>query len=88
MTPKPTPGASEPERGPVRVPREILDGIEAARQSGLTNMLDRTAVAEIAGALGFDDAAHWVRDHRDLYAHAIFHGFELDSDGSGRASPG
>lgn len=61
----------------VRVPREVFEGIEAVRQSGLTNMLDRPAVAEIAEAMGFEASACWVREHRDRYARAIFHGFEV-----------
>jgi hypothetical protein len=62
----------------VRVPREVFEGIEAVRQSGLTNMLDRPAVAEIAEAMGFEESARWVREHRDLYARAIFHDFEVE----------
>lgn len=61
----------------VRIPGEVFEGIEAVRQSGLTNMLDRPAVAEIAEEMGFEESARWVREHRDLYARAIFHGFEV-----------
>ncbi len=62
--------------GKVRVPRVVLDGLEAARQSGLTNMLDAPAVARIALELGFERAARWVEGHRDKYAEGIFRGFE------------
>lgn len=62
---------------PVPVPRDVFEGIEAVRQSGLTNMLDRPRVAEIAEEMGFEKSAAWVREHRDLYAQAIFHGFEV-----------
>ena len=58
------------------VPRAVHIGIEAVRFSGLTNMLDRTRVAEIADEMGFPDAAAWVRDNPDLFAKAIFHGIE------------
>jgi hypothetical protein len=61
----------------VPVPAEVLEGIEAVRLSGLTNMLDRSTVADIAEDLGFENAARWVRENRDLYARAIFHGFEV-----------
>ena len=63
------------ERGPVRVPREVLDGIEAVRRSGLTNMLDCPAVAEIAEALGYGAAADWIEANRGLYARGVFCGF-------------
>lgn len=61
----------------VPVSAEVFDGIEAVRRSGLTNMLDRPRVAEIAELMGFDQSAAWVRAHRDLYPQAIFHGFEV-----------
>jgi hypothetical protein len=64
----------------VRVPKAVLDGLEAVRQSGLTNMLDRPVVAELARDVGFDEAARWVEDHRGQYAEAIFHGFETTED--------
>lgn len=65
--------------GPVPVPPEVFEGIEAVRQLGLTNMLDRPRVAEIAEGLGFEDAARWVIQNRDLYGRAIFHGLEVTS---------
>ena len=68
---------SEQQKKPVPVPRAIFDGIEAVRGSGLTNMLDRPRVAELAEEFGFVEAAEWVAAHRDLYARAIFHGFEI-----------
>ena len=62
---------------PVPVSREVFDGIEAVRLSGLTNMLDRPRVAEIADEMGYAESARWVREHRDLYARGIFQGFEV-----------
>lgn len=62
--------------GEVSVPRAVLDGLEAVRQSGLTNMLDRPVVARLAAEFGFDEAACWVETHRDQYAQGIFRGFE------------
>ncbi len=67
---------------PVRVAAEVFEGIEAVRRSGLTNMLDRPAVAHIAEEMGFEESARWVREHRDLYAQAIFHGFEVTEEGA------
>jgi hypothetical protein len=63
----------------VPVPREVFEGLEAVRLSGLTNMLDRPRVAEIAEELGFADAALWVREDRGRYARAVFHGVEVAS---------
>jgi hypothetical protein len=61
----------------VPVTSEVFTGIEAVRRSGLTNMLDRPLVAEIAEEMGFHESASWIRANRDLYARAIFHGFEV-----------
>lgn len=62
--------------GPVRVPRVVLDGIDAVRESGLTNMLNRPLVAELAATLGYAEAAEWIREHGGEYANGVFHGFE------------
>ena len=64
----------------VKVPKAVLDGLEAVRTSGLNNMLDRPVVAQLAREFGFDEAARWVEDHRGQYAEAIFHGFETTED--------
>jgi len=70
---------STPEReGPVSVPSAVRQGLEAVRLSGLTNMLDRTAVARIATAMGYDACARWVEGNRALYARGVFSGFEAD----------
>ena len=59
----------------VPVSSEVFEGLEAVRLSGLTNMLDRPRVAEIADEMGYAESARWVREHRDLYARGIFQGF-------------
>ena len=66
----------------VKIPAAVLQGIEAVRKSGRTNMLDRPAVAAIALELGYVDAAFWLEDkaNHSTYATGIFHGFsEEDS---------
>ncbi len=73
-----------PDTGPVRVPPEVLKGLEAVRRSGLTNMLDRPAVATIAAWMGHEATARWVREHRDLYARGVFRGFEAEGGGEAR----
>ena len=64
----------------IRVPKNVLDGLEALRQSGLTNMLDRPVVARLAEGMGFETAADWVEAHRKEYAEGIFRGFEAEED--------
>ncbi len=61
---------------PIIAPQAVLTGILAVRQSGLTNMLDRPRVAEIAKALGYDEASEWINAHRSEYVQGIFRGFK------------
>jgi hypothetical protein len=67
----------------VTVPRAVYDGLEAVRRSGLTNMLDRPRVAELADELGFPGAAEWVREDRERYATAVFRGIQAEDEGCG-----
>lgn len=64
----------------VRVPKAVLDGLEAVRRSGLTNMLARTTVADLAEEFGFEEAARWINAHRREYAEGLFQGFEPTED--------
>jgi hypothetical protein len=58
--------------GPITVSQDVYDGIEAVRQSGLTNTLDRPMVRRLALAFGYDEAHAWIRDNPELYSRAIF----------------
>lgn len=59
----------------VKVPKAVLDGLEAVRRSGLTNMLARPVVARLADEFGFEEAARWIKAHPKDFAVGIFHGF-------------
>ncbi len=50
------------------------------RRSGLTNMLDRPVVAQLAEEFGFERAARWIETHRKDYAEGIFRGFAPKGD--------
>ena len=73
-------GATGPT--PVVVPRAVYEGIEAARRSGMFNMLDLPAIAGLTRQLGFDEAADWLNDrgNRKTYAEGIFRGFEPEGE--------
>lgn len=64
----------------VVVPAEVLQGINVVRYSGLTNMLDRPRVAQLAKTFGFPEASKWVQDHPKEYAEGVFRGFTLKSE--------
>jgi len=61
----------------VKIPAEVLRGLDAVRHTGRINMLDRPAVAAIALELGYVDAAFWLEDktNHTAYATGIFKGF-------------
>ena len=67
---------------PVAVPQAVFEGIEAARRSGMFNMLDLPAIAGLARQLGFDEAADWLNDRRNrkTYAEGIFRGFAPEGE--------
>jgi hypothetical protein len=75
---------------PVRVPREVLRGIEAVRVSGATNMLSRPDVIRLARKMGHREAAAWLADpaNQGTYAEGIFRGFAADDDDAEEAPAG
>ena len=64
----------------VPVPKAVLDGITAVKDSGMFNMMDLPAVAGLARQMGFDEAADWLTDRRNrkAYAEGIFRGFKAE----------
>ncbi|HLD91283.1 MAG TPA: DUF5049 domain-containing protein [Patescibacteria group bacterium] len=64
----------------VKVPKAILEGIMAVRDSGLVNMLDLPNVTKVAGRLGNREAVKWLKDtaNRPAYSTGIFHGFTAE----------
>ena len=64
------------ERTKVRVPADVLEGLEAVRLSGKTNMLDAPRVIELAFEMERYATALWVHENRKQYAEGIFRGFE------------
>ena len=64
----------------IPVPENVLLGIDTVRRSGLTNMLNRPIVVELARELGFPAAAEWIENNREFYAEGIFKGFIKGSE--------
>ena len=69
------------ERTKVRVPADVLEGLEAVRLSGKTNMLAVPRVIELAFEMGHYATALWVHENRKQYAEGIFRGFEATEGG-------
>lgn len=55
--------------------------IEAVKDSGLTKMLNRPAVIELAEYFEFHKAARWIEAHRNKYAERLFRGFMVEPEG-------
>ena len=68
----------------IRVPAEVLTGLEAVRLSGKTNMLDAPKVIELAFEMGHVDAAFWVYENRGIYGEGIFRGFTATASPNNR----
>jgi adenylate cyclase class IV len=50
----------------------------AVRSSGVVNMFDVKGVIEIAKALGFKEAAEWIKENKKAYSQGIMQGFEVE----------
>lgn len=64
----------------VRIPATVWEGLEAVRQCGATNMLDRVRVIELAEMMGYDETVAWLRENRDGYARLIFNGAIIEEE--------
>ena len=65
----------QPEQNGVEISKEVFDGLEFIRQSGMTNMLDRPTVLQLAREWEFDATADWIESaDRKTYAELIFKG--------------
>jgi len=62
----------------VKVPKEVLAGITAVRDSGLTNMLAAPVVIRLAREMGFHEAARWIQTNTARYAELVFPGAEVE----------
>ena len=62
----------------INVSKDVYDGLEKVRESGLTNIFDRIRVIQILSSWGEDEAAEWVNNNRDTYGKGIFEGFEVN----------
>ena len=53
----------------------MLEGLEAVRESGQTDMLDYEAVRTITASMGYPETMLWIDEHRREYTEGIFRGF-------------
>ena len=74
------------EQTKILVSAEVLEGLEAVRGSGKTNMFDRPRVIELAFEMGYEETGFWVQENRKQYAEGIFRGFASAESLSNRDS--
>jgi hypothetical protein len=67
--------AEDKSDGPVMVSAEVLEGLEAVRQSG-AHMVERAHVLVLAKRMGYRQTVRWVEEHPDEYARGVSHRFE------------
>jgi hypothetical protein len=67
------------EREPVRVPKEVLEGLEAVRRHAGTEVLDIASVRYLAQERGRGALAVWVDKHPHEYARGVLDGFRAES---------
>ncbi len=63
------------EQTKVPIPADVLEGLDAVRLSGKTNMLDVPMVTKLALDMGHPQTALWVREHQAVYVVGFFQGF-------------
>jgi hypothetical protein len=69
------------DKGPVLIPAEVFQGLEAVRLEGRTNMLDYPAVIRLAREAGYHATADWVTMNVSLFSSGLFRGFVVSKPG-------
>ena len=64
--------------GPVRVPRDVLEGLEVVRRYARTETPDLAITRYAAIELGRPALAVWVDGHRSEYGRGLLDGFEAE----------
>jgi hypothetical protein len=64
------------EEGPVRIPREVLEELEAARRDACTDMLDIPTLRYTASEEGRPALVVWLDKHPSEYGRGLLDGFE------------
>jgi hypothetical protein len=66
------------EQGPVPVPQEILEGLEALRRHTHTDMLDIATARYLAMERGQAAVVVWIDAHPEQYARGLLEGFRVE----------
>ena len=64
--------------GPVRLPRDVLEGLEVVRRYARTETLDLATVRYASIELGRPALTLWVDGHPSEYGRGLLDGFEAE----------
>jgi hypothetical protein len=67
------------EQGPVRVPEEVLEGLEIVRRYAGRDVLDIPTARYLAQERGQGALVVWIDEHPQEYARGLFDGFRVES---------
>ncbi len=63
----------------MRIPKDVLEGLEAVRRYTGTDVLDVATVRYLANERGRATLAVWVHKHPDEYGRGLLDGFQAES---------
>jgi hypothetical protein len=63
-------------RGPVLIPKDVLEGLEAVRRYANSDVLDVATVRYLANERGRGALAIWIHRHPDEYGRGLLDGFQ------------
>jgi hypothetical protein len=66
------------EGEPVRVPADVLEGLEAVRRYAGTDVLDVATVRFLANERGRPTLAVWIHRHPEEYGRGLLEGFQAE----------
>ena len=66
------------EQGPVRIPRDVLEQLEAVRRAARTDALDIPMLRYAASETGKPALVVWIDRHAGEYGRGLLDGFEAE----------
>ncbi len=66
------------EQGPVRIPKEVLEQLEAVRRDARTDVLDIPTLRYTASEGGKPTLVVWLDGHPSEYGRGLLDGFEAE----------
>jgi hypothetical protein len=68
------------ERPPVRIPEDVLRGLEAVRRHVGADVLDVATIRYVANERGQRALAVWIHRHPEEYGRGLLDGFRAEGD--------